>query len=97
MEAKSIFTKTDMSKSKKPQIQGLAIDRGTVNRPEGMPQYDRRQKQRVLLRVPEIAIMASMGMDGIFGRSDISAITNDSVTAATAPSKKLYKMSYPKC
>ena len=28
------------------------------------------------------AIFANMGIDGIFGRSDIAAITNDSVTAA---------------
>ena len=28
------------------------------------------------------AVFASMGIDGIFGRSDIAAITNDSVTAA---------------
>ena len=28
------------------------------------------------------AVFANMGVDGIFGRSDISAITNDSVTAA---------------
>ncbi len=28
------------------------------------------------------AIFAEMGNDGIFGRSDIAAITNDSVTAA---------------
>lgn len=28
------------------------------------------------------AVYASMGIDGIFGRSDIAAITNDSVTAA---------------
>lgn len=28
------------------------------------------------------AVFASMGVDGIFGRSDIAAITNDSVTAA---------------
>ncbi|NBH73879.1 AAA family ATPase [Clostridiaceae bacterium] len=29
-----------------------------------------------------MAVYASMGIDGIFGRSDIAAITNDSVTAA---------------
>ena len=28
------------------------------------------------------AVYANMGVDGIFGRSDIAAITNDSVTAA---------------
>ena len=28
------------------------------------------------------AVFANMGIDGIFGRSDIAAITNDSVTAA---------------
>lgn len=28
------------------------------------------------------AVFANMGVDGIFGRSDIAAITNDSVTAA---------------
>ena len=28
------------------------------------------------------AVFANMGMDGVFGRSDIAAITNDSVTAA---------------
>ena len=28
------------------------------------------------------AVFANMGIDGVFGRSDIAAITNDSVTAA---------------
>ena len=28
------------------------------------------------------AVFANMGLDGVFGRSDIAAITNDSVTAA---------------